>query len=315
MELFNEYRNKSIMAFTELAERIANGEIISATDFEKEYYRLSGDSDRITTVFYNNVVHNGKFPVFDLRDKNKVKLIDIPDIPRDIKISDIPMKTEKYWLYSALGDRLAGLFLSADEINLVKDKFSECPQYYRNIDDEWRKGEDISESTAVNFRTILHAINSRKSLSYTYKGRKCSGTPIKIEYDERTCKIYAILYDGDRFIKSDISGLSDIDVTDGLFENIPEITEEMLGKQAYRPVVFTVTDKKNRNAIERALLAFSVYDHIAEPLNEKTVKFTIQYYTMDLDILIKDILSFGADIKVESPKFVVKKIIEIIEKF
>ena len=313
MELFHKYRNKSMMAFTELAERIANGEIFSKNEFENEYYRLSGD--RFPSVFYRKVMDNERISVFDTEDKKRVKLSEMLESSDDITISDILLKTEEYWLCSALSDNLAGLFLSDDEIRSVKEKFSDCPQYYRNIDDHWRKGEDISESTAADFRTILHAINSKKSLSYTCKGKKYIGTPIRIEYDERTCRIYMILYNGDRFIKSDISGLSDIEVTDGLFENIPEITEEMLGKQAYRPVVFTVSDKKNRNAIERALLAFSVYDHIAEPLDEKTVRFTIQYYTMDLDILIKDILSFGADIKVESPKFVVKKIIEIIEKF
>ena len=99
-----------------------------------------------------------------------------------------------------------------------------------------------------------------------------------------------------------------------MYDDIPDIKEEMIEKTAYRPVVFTVTDNKNRKAVERALLAFSVYDHIVEPIDEKTARFTIQYYKMDLDILIKDILSFGADIKVESPQFVVNRIIEILEK-
>ena len=88
----------------------------------------------------------------------------------------------------------------------------------------------------------------------------------------------------------------------------------MINKKAYRPVVFTVTDNKNRKAVDRALLAFSVYDHIVEPIDEKSARFTIQYYTMDLDILIKDILSFGPDIIVESPGYVVKRITDILKK-
>lgn|GEM_PF-2699310 len=313
MELFHEYRNKSMMAFIELAERIANGEIFSAIEFENEYYRLSGDSERQTMVFYKNVVFNDKLPVFNLSDKKRVRLSEFLDGYNNIKISDIPLKTEKYWLYNALSDRLSSLFLSDDEINLLKNKFPESLQYYRNIDDE--RHEDISQNTAANFRTILHAVNSKKSISYPYKGIRCQVTPVKLEYDQRNFKLYVIIFDGNRFIKTDISKISDISIIEPVFDNVPELAEKMLEKQAYSPIVFTVTDKKNRNAIERALLAFSVYDHIAEPLNKKTVKFTIQYYTMDLDILIKDILSFGADIKVESPKFVVKKITEIIEKF
>ena len=88
----------------------------------------------------------------------------------------------------------------------------------------------------------------------------------------------------------------------------------MIEKKGYKSVVFTVTDIKNRKAIERALIAFSIYDHTVEPIDDKTVRFTIEYYSMDLDLLIKDILAFGSDIKVESPKIVVNKIIEILNK-
>ena len=117
-----------------------------------------------------------------------------------------------------------------------------------------------------------------------------------------------IIYDGKRLIKSDISTLSDIKIRDSIVEQLPEIKEEMQKKVANKPIIFTVTDDRGRNALERALLAFSVYDHIVEQINEKTAKFTIQYYSMDLAILIKDILAFGIDIKVESPQEVINEI-------
>lgn len=318
MELFNEFRNKSVNSFMCLAERIANGEIFSVKEFEEEYYRLSGDDKwrkkKITKEFYENVIFSSKFNIFDLRNKDKVKLcIDI-NSDDEIHILNIPLKTEKMWLHTALHDKLSRLFFTDEEIRFLDNGLSEYQLYYEHIDDAWRNGEDITEITAANFRTILQAINEKKSLTYTYRGKNEEGTPVKIEYDERICKIYAIFYNDNRFIKSDISRLSDIVIKEQLHKNIPEIKQEMLEKKGYKPVVFTVTDNKDRGAIERALVAFSVYDHAVDPIDEKTARFTIQYYRMDLDILIKDILAFGADIKVESPQIVVDKIKEILEK-
>jgi len=316
MELFNEFRNKSFNAFITLAERIANDNaVFSKTEFETEYYRLSGDENRITSIFYNNVINNEKYQIFTIPkdSKDKVQLSIEFDNKDDINIANIPITSEKKWLHSALHDKLSKLFLSDEEISYIDETISEFPLYYEHIDDSWRKGENISEESVINFRIILQAINEKKSLSYKYNGKDSEGSPVKIEYDERTCKIYMILYNGSRFIKSDISGLSDICIKEQLYEKIPDIKEGMLEKKARHPIVFTVTDNKNRKSIERALLAFSVYEHYVEPIDKNTAKFTIHYYTMDLDILIKDILAFGADIKVEAPQFVVKKIINILE--
>ena len=318
MELFHEYRNKSVIAFMILAERIANGEVFSAAKFKYEYYRLANDEKGITEVFYTNVIENEKLQIFDFTDKNHVVLNEAirenQNNKEDVHFSGIPLKTEKSWLNTALNDKLVSLFFSDEELSELGLDFSEYPLYYRNIDDEWRKNENISDNAAGNFRIILQAINEKKSVSYIFNKKKCEGTPVKLEYDERKCKIYMIVYDGSRFIKSDISKLSDIQIIDCIHDNLPDVKEEMEKNKGYKPVVFTVTDHKNRKAIERALLAFSVYDHIVEPVDEKTARFTIQYYSMDLDILIKDILSFGSDIIVESPKIAVNKIVEILEK-
>lgn len=317
MELFHEYRNKSVLAFMILAERIANGERFSKNGFRYEYYRLANDEKGITKVFYTNVVENEKLQIFDFSDETHVKLNETLQEKlsneEEVHFSSIPLKTEKSWLNTALNDKLVSLFFSDEELSELGLDFSDYPLYYRNIDDEWRKNEAISEDSACNFRIILQAINEIKSVSYIFNKKKCEGTPVKLEYDERTCKIYMIVYNGSRFIKSLISKLSDIQIIDRIHDNIPEFKGEMEKNKGYKPIVFTVTDHKNRKAIERALLAFSVYDHVVEPIDEKTARFTIQYYSMDLDILIKDILSFGSDIIVESPKIVVRKIVEILE--
>ena len=300
MELFNEYRNRSLRALTILAERIANGEVFSESELREEYSRLSGDYNY---VFYEKIVNNAndkdeaksedkdeaksedkdeakskdkekgktKLPVFDFSKKGHVLLNEMISAQLscddDIHISNLPLKTEKIWLNMALNDKLRKLFFSEEELAEFGFDFSEYPLYYRNIDDEWRKNEDISDISAKNFRMILQAINEKKAISYTYNQASCNGTPVKIEYDERTCKIYMIVYDESRFIKADVSKLFDVQLSGEAADNIPDIKEDMEKKK--RSVVFTVTDYKNRKAIERALLAFSVYDHVVEPIDEK----------------------------------------------
>ena len=249
MELFHEYRNKSVRAFMLLAERIANGEVFTRIQFETEYYKLSGDSKRITSVFYEKVIYDDKFSIFDLRDVKHVRLCEDIVPKGEIHIANIPLKTEKNWLNTALNDKLCNLFLSDEEISELGYDFSECIMYYRNIDDEWRKSEDISTDAAENFRMVLQAINEKKAISYSYNGTSCEGTPVKIEYDERKCKIYMIVYDGVRLIKTDITKLSDLMIKESIAEKTPEIKEIMEKKKGYKPVVFTVTDNKKRKVI------------------------------------------------------------------
>ena len=309
MELFHEFRNRSVLALMILAERIANGEVFSKNEFETEYYILANDEKRMSKVFFENVFYNY---IFDIRDDKRIGLYAKNDSDCDIHISNIPLETEKIWLKTALNDRLRTLFFSEEELPELGFDFSNYSLYYRNIDDEWRKNEVVSDESAKSFRMILQAINEKKSVSYTYNQARNEGTPVKIEYDERTRKIYIIVYDGSRFIKADISKLSDIQLSGDAADSIPDIKEDMEKKK--RSVVFTVTDHKNRKAIERALLAFSVYDHVVEPIGEKTARFNIQYYSMDRDILLKEILAFGADIIVESPKYMVERIVEILKR-
>ena len=320
MELFNEYKNKGFRAIISIAERINNGEVFNKGELNSEYYKLSGDI--FPSPFYNNVISINKSHIFEFDKQDNLKDVEFKVSlneniisEKQIHIANIPLTSEKNWLHTALNDCLSKLFLSDEEIECLDSDLSEYPLYSEHIDDAWRKAENFTDTDAENFRIILKAINEKKSLSYPYEGKITESTPVKLEYDERQCKIFMCHYCGNRYIKTNISDFSDLKIKDTNSEDIPKIKDEMDKKIGYKPIVFIVTDNKNRNAIERAMLAFSVYDHIIEPIDEKTAKFTIQYYSGDLDILVKEILAFGADIKVESPKIAINKIIEKLNKF
>ena len=163
MELFHEYRNRCVRAFIELMERIVNGEEMTVAEFESEYYRISGDKKRITSVFYENVVFNIKRPVFDMSDKKKVKLC-LEKVPKgNIHILNKTLKSENDWLYAAMNDRLSSLFLTEEYISEIRSKLSDCNDYYRYIDDMWRKDETITDENAEIFQIVLDAINEKKT--------------------------------------------------------------------------------------------------------------------------------------------------------
>lgn len=320
MELFNEFRNQSVTAFIKLVERLANGEILKEFQFEAEYYKLAEDPQRVTEVFYKKVIQNEKLMIFDFSDPNQVRLDEGVSLNNDAHIASILLKIEEQWLHAALNDELSALFLDKDEIMKLDINTSE---YYKYIDDNWRERKGISEDMIRNFRTILEAINENKSISFEFMQKntltQATTIPVKLEYDERKNCIHMISYNSAepekmRFKKMDLSKISNIRIleNDLLQENIPDINQEMQKKADKEPLEFTVTDYKNRNAINRALLAFSVYDHVVEPINEKKAIFTIMYYKMDRDLLMKEILAFGADIQITSPKYMVDKIKKIL---
>lgn len=313
MELFHEYKNKCINALIILAERIANGEKMSYYQFEGEYYRLADDLNRTSAIFYKNVVNDMKCPIFNIHSKENVCLCEKTE--NKISISDIPLNTEKLWIQSALNDNFSKLFYNEEQISQLKQMNTDIPNYYKCIDDNWRGELNYDNQDLSNFSILLDAINNRRKITYSVQKKICEGEVVKIEYDERKGCLYAIIISDNRPLKVDISKMSEIHIFDEIIGDISDVRENMKDKKAKTPVIFKVTDRHNHNALERAILAFSVYDHEVEKLNEKEARFTIRYYRMDFDIIIKEILSFGPDIQVENPSFVKKRIIDILRKY
>lgn len=313
MELFHEYKNKCMYALTVLVERLSNVEEMSFDEFENEYYRLADDDKRLTELFFYNVLDNEKIKLFKF---NNGKIYIYSDLLSNCKadITNIPLNTEKMWLNTALNDSFTDLFYDSSEKERFNDKLAEYMNYSEFIDNNWKNNKNINEMVIANFRILLDAINQSKKISYVLNGNKFTGTPRKLEYDERNSVLYLIISSENRTAKTSLSKLTDIIILDETADISFDIAEAMNDKKKRTPIEFIVTDYKGHNAIERALFAFSVYDHTVEMIDEKTAKFIISYYAMDLDIIIKEILTFGADIQVKSPEIVIRKISEILQK-
>lgn len=302
MELFHEYHNRFFMALVELAERIASGETISAAEFERIYFELgSNGRKRIGDTFLENIKHNTKLPLFDFSDRNAVKLAF--DVNSEQDIANIPLKVERIWCEAALCDNYAALFYDENTVQELRSSIGDRSIQYCGLIDSSVCDMTPDELYAVQtvFRNVLDAILACENVQFCYGRDTISGTPLRIIYDEKEKAFSILLKCGDEANTYDMSKITDFRITGGAAKAAFSVKALMSPYKASEPIVFEVTDHKDRRAIERAVITFSVYDHIVRLIDEKKAEITINYYQFDLDDIVRRILSFGTDAVILSP--------------
>lgn len=307
MELFDAYKNKFLNAFIILTERLLNGEKIKKYNFLNTFYQLAND-DTYQGEVLSNKVTSGKNEFFVVDSDGYMTLDENFKVPYKNITLRLFTESERLWLKEALNSKISNIFFKYSELNeFVADRDF---LWYSFIDDKNIKS-NYKQNLKKNMKILLEAINSKSKIRYTYKGsekREYESLPVKIEYDNRKQRFYAILWNGSRMIKSILSKMINIEIIDKYDEEDYSVSEFMKKKRNKEPVVFYVSDKRNHNAINRAIETFCIYEHTIEEQEDNTIKCTINYYDIDSDLLFEDILSFGADIQVISPQNVIDKI-------
>lgn len=296
MELFDAYKNKFLNAFIILTERLLNGEKIE--DFNSDFYDLANADENQGKILFEKVFYEGKNGFFAKNFEASNKNITLR----------LFTESERLWLKEALNSKISNIFFKYSELNEFGADRNLL--WYSFIDDKNIK-PNYKQNLKKNMKILLEAINSKSKIKYTYKGsekREYESLPVKIEYDNRKQRFYAILWNGSRMIKSILSKMIDIEITDKYNDEDYSVSEFMKKRRNKEPVVFYVSDKRNHNAINRAIETFCIYEHTIEEQEDNTIKCTINYYDIDSDLLFDDILSFGADIQVISPQNVIDKI-------
>lgn len=307
MELFDAYKNKFLNAFIILTERLLNGEKIEKYNFLNTFYQLAND-DTYQGEVLSNKVTSGKNEFFVVDSDGYMTLDEKFKVPYKNITLRLFTESERLWLKEALNSKISNIFFNYSEHNEFDAERGLL--WYSFIDDKNIKS-NYNQNLKKNMKVLLEAINSRKKIKYTYKKTKkleYECLPVKIEYDNRKQRFYAILWNGSRMIKSILSNMINVEITDKYDDENYSVSEIMKKRKNKEPVVFYVSDKRNHNAINRAIETFCIYEHIIEEQEDSTIKCTINYYDIDSDLLLDDILSFGADIKVVSPQNVVEKI-------
>lgn len=312
MQIFSEYKNSFIVKTIELVNRINAGEqfnkksIVSFMQDECANDPLAGEA------YIEALLNNDEeiaLNIFKFDDEGHAEL----QIPKGIEV--LPAKVELVWLWNMvrqenaalfLGDRLCRKLLQDDDLNAI-DK----PDFSRFVDipnRKWLPRFFDDEGYCERFELIMQAILHENPISFVNHDRAgrvhktdCA-YPLGIEYSilDGLFRVSLWLPDDDRPIKANLERLTKVHVLPESF-NAMAIAKVLELRKAKEPIVVSITN--NRNSIERAAWLFSSYERKTRFTEDKFI-VEIYHYLFDEEELIQNILSFGIDAYVLSPKHI-----------
>ena len=216
-----------------------------------------------------------------------------------------PTTLEKRWLKSLLLDPRIELF------NPSKKGLEDVEPLFLPEDivfyDQFAGGDPYqSEKYIEIFRMILTALRNKKSLRVLYKLKNGSEkwmncNPVRLEYSLRDDKFRLISSFKSKVNTLNISKIIECEEV-GFFEEL-DIKRLLHDKRTVELLL-----KDERQALERVMMQFSVYEKVTEKLDDNTYRLSLTYETEDeIDIIIR-VLSFGTNLKVVGPESFVKQI-------
>ena len=192
-------------------------------------------------------------------------------------------KAEMRWLHTIVEDSRINLFLSADEIDRIKTVLSRYPVIYSDVYfscvDQYADGDSYDqtpENTCEGkpvycFRMIRQAIRENKTIKILYRSKKHRDDdprdyivyPLKVEYSELDNKFRILAYSKREtgWVRQQhlLSGIIGIEMPE---QNVLPPTQcdwSHFTQLVKRPIEVMVADDIETNALERFMIAFSIY--------------------------------------------------------
>ena len=248
-----------------------------------------------TLTITDELSHKGRWPLIDKDGRALTK-----------KETHMPLTTlQKRWLKAVLLDKRIQLF-DVDDSGLEEVEPLFKPEdivYYDQFDD----GDNYEDEAYVRiFKMLLKAVSEHISVKILYtrkdglqKWTLCN--PVRIEYSLRDDKFRMISR-----VKSvtDIFNIEKIKDCEycGAYEE-GTITSDVYNKKSVELIL-----RDDKQALERFMLQFSIYEKVTEKLSDNMYRCVLTYEADDeTDILIK-VLSFGTNLKVETPQSFIRQI-------
>lgn len=212
---------------------------------------------------------------------------------------------EKRWLKSLLMDPRINLF-APDKKGLEDVEPLFHPEDIVFFD-QFLDGDPFQDENYIKiFRMILSAIKSKSSVKVLYRLKSGSKkwlncNPIRLEYSLRDDKFRLISATNSKVNTINISRIEECVVVGTFAEN--KIKAELHDKRSVELIL-----KDERQALERVMMQFSIYEKVTEKMEDDTYKLTLKYEAEDeIDIIIR-VLSFGPNLKVVGPESFVNQI-------
>lgn len=283
----NYYKTIATIIDTALDKPITSVEI-------REIVKEKAFEESLMTI-PDEIVSCGKWPF--LNNKGKTILTKKTYMP--------PTILQKRWIKSLLLDPRIKLF-SPEEKGLedVEPLFNpEVFVYY----DQFVDGDPYQEEHYIEiFHMILSAIEKQLSVRilYTLKNgssKWMSCNPVRLEYSLRDDKFRMISATKENVSTFNISKIQACQFGEK-YDKL-KIRSDLHDKRTVELLL-----KDERQALDRVMIQFSIYEKVTERIEENLYKFRLTYEAEDeTDIMIR-ILSFGPNLKVLGPETFVDQI-------
>lgn len=216
-----------------------------------------------------------------------------------------PTTLEKRWLKALLLDPRIALFNPSNKgLEDVEPLFNPNDIVFF---DQFSDGDPYQDEDYIKkFRLILSALKDNRTLRVLYslkngaeKWMNCN--PVRLEYSLRDDKFRLISASKSKVNTINIAKIIQCEI--GETFDMVEVKELLHDKRTVELLL-----KDERQALERVMMQFSVYEKITEKLDDNTYRVSLTYEAEDeIDIIIK-VLSFGPNLKVVGPESFIKQI-------
>lgn len=249
--------------------------------------------------------------------------------PRLSKLSKLPLtKLQKSWLKSLLADKRIRLFLSTEDLSSLETALQDIRPLFYTEDfyyyDQYSDGDSYDSSQyQLNFKTILTALNERKTLLVTYSDRQNQSSsfeaaPYQLQYSSKDDKfrLCCLKYSNGRRSLPMILNLSRITFCHVTPSSYPgDITERRFQPIQKSPEPVQIEISGERNSLERCMLHFASYEKRTEYDEQQKVWLCSIFYDLaDETELLIDCLSFGPVIRVLGPEAFLRQITKRVER-
>lgn len=216
-----------------------------------------------------------------------------------------PTTLEKRWLKALLLDPRIALFNPSNKgLEDVEPLFNPNDIVFF---DQFSDGDPYQDEDYIKkFRLILSALKDNRTLRVLYslkngaeKWMNCN--PVRLEYSLRDDKFRLISASKSKVNTINIAKIIQCEI--GETFDMVEVKELLHDKRTVELLL-----KDERQALERVMMQFSVYEKITEKLDDNTYRVSLTYEAEDeIDIIIR-VLSFGPNLKVVGPESFIKQI-------
>lgn len=325
-------------------------DIITDESIHSKYQELLDDnysdnpddrSEEIINTRYNEI-HSKLYKLWHLfkKDESGNYITSLGNVTRP------QTSLEKRWLRTISEDPRFKLFVSVAEEQELRQSLQEYPPLYDTDTvvcfDQFTDGDNYSSQLyQSNFHTVLNALKNQRYLSFDYVGNNNKTyrsvenvIPLHIEYSPKNNKFRLLAVTDGVYGIYNMSNIRD-NCKSGHLIPIKEYFEANELKTNKLTAVIEIYD--SRNALQRALLAFSDYEKVVEYARKDTsscilqreaeqqkqpiniikrlvvYKMTITYYKTDETELLIRILSMGHLVKIVESDSLIAEIKKRIE--